>query len=1278
MNSGFLPLSLGFLLLLAGSCSRSVPVIDAGLQGATLVNNVSNIRIRSFAEDSEGYIWMGTAQSGVLRFDGKQFIHYQASSGENSLSANVVLSMNVDSDGELWIGTQQGINRYDISSHTFFRPFANETNSYVLSVLEDRLKNIYYITYAAVMRYDAASDSFVRVLSINPVTYIWRPTGFFDRSNHFWLNVDNHVFHYDNSFYLVEQFDLPSVPRSVLFDDDGLINIFLDSKSLVLDTRSSQLSDQKSESTPVASLSPLLRYSSFTDSHKNLWTSLPDGGFKVTSAAQPVEEDGFITEFLHEHTIGSTASRGNYYWAIVDGSHILTYDISRKAVISLQSLQDDLNCSLRSPTIKCAPDGRILLSGLAESACTAVVQKDGTLSFECKYVMGNRFVATIDNRGDLWCTTPGGSVFRAPKPGTGEKEIQISEYVVSLENPRSFPDMIETLKNGKILILQTDNPVYVFDPISGKNRVLKLKDNDIQIYYSAYLEEENGLIWIGSSDSGLFLYNSYEDTLEHIDMFGNQGISKIHKDAWGNTLFAFNDASIYRLNNSDTSEFSLVWRNPEDFSSIQSTICLPDKRIVILGGAEIVILPNRLQEGRKKLDTPISITLTSGRNVLTTFLAGDNDKKATHLWARKNLADLRLHLSVLDYANDNIYNFKYSVNSRADSYQSSINQPDIPIYGLHYGRNHIRFIVEETLNPTSSEPYSVYLHIRRPASFYIFTLLAIALLLTLTAIVIYAQNKEKEAEKERRERLFQEEVNVKNMDFFANLSHEFRTPLTLINGAASCISEQDILSKEGERSISIIRKGTNRLLKLVNQLLDFNKLDHGMMSLSVAMTNISDIVFQVVDSFSIGAMQKSISLILEGCDSPRLGWLDADVLEKILYNLCSNALKFTPPGGTIRVEVSEPTEGRLHVSVADSGIGIQEDLIGSLFDRFVQGQSANKAGGTGIGLYYAKSLTVLHKGSIQVENIMEDGTVVGARFSLDLPTDRASYNDEELAPEKKTTPVLVGGSDKNDYVAEIQNGVPDKNKPTILLIDDDYEFVYFLESQLSHHYNVVFRFDAMSGYSCIESSCPDLIITDVMMLEMDGLQLCKMIKENLDICHIPVIILTAKTTISDQVESLNIGADAYVAKPFNPEYLQALIKSLLDNRARIRKILNVSTSVPTEKEENISARDRGFMNKLYDLMEKRILDSEIDINSIADEMGISRSKLFYKIKSLTGQTPNDFFNVYRMNYAAKLLKGGKYKISAVANMVGFNSSSHFSTLFKKQFGVSPKDYYEEA
>ncbi|WP_373835369.1 hybrid sensor histidine kinase/response regulator transcription factor, partial [Bacteroides heparinolyticus] len=547
-----------------------------------------------------------------------------------------------------------------------------------------------------------------------------------------------------------------------------------------------------------------------------------------------------------------------------------------------------------------------------------------------------------------------------------------------------------------------------------------------------------------------------------------------------------------------------------------------------------------------------------------------------------------------------------------------------------------------------------------------------------------------EKEAARRAQLEKEQeqrVNKMNMSFFANISHEFRTPLTMISGPVTQLCENPKIEDENKQLLYIVQRSVRRMLRLVNQLMDFNKLENDTLKLQVRRTDIISQLQHFVDIFRINANEKGITLNTYGLEDSFLMWLDVDKLDKIVGNLLSNALKFTPNGGKVELcfdVVTREEAGRIFsltekdvdtqyvkISVADSGNGIPQEQLEKVFERYYQ--LNNQTGGTynwgtGIGLYYARSLALLHHGHLKAGNRSEGG---GAVFTLLLPVNDLAYSPEERTPSEEEQSMAFPLQTQEQFRLE---DTEDGKKQTLLVVDDDTEVAHYLKALLSPFYKIVCRFDADSAFKAMSEEAPDLVLSDVVMSGRTGYDLCRQIKEDLQLCHIPVILVTAKATVENQVEGLDTGADAYVTKPFEPNYLLALIKSQLKNREKVRNLLSRYTQTDKIEENVLSPQDNSFMTELYHLMENELSNPELDVARMTELLKISRTKFYYKVKGLTGENPSVFFKTYKLNRAAELIKEGRYTVSEIADMTGFSTLPHFSTSFKRQFGIAPSEY----
>ena len=414
-------------------------------------------------------------------------------------------------------------------------------------------------------------------------------------------------------------------------------------------------------------------------------------------------------------------------------------------------------------------------------------------------------------------------------------------------------------------------------------------------------------------------------------------------------------------------------------------------------------------------------------------------------------------------------------------------------------------------------------------------------------------------------------------------------------------------------------------------------------------------------------------------------WRDLDKLEKILGNPIKNNLKHTEPGGVIRIQAGVKEE-MLMISVFNSGKTIKEDKLQDVFKRYYQladTQNPNLYGwGTGIGLYYVKRLVELHHGSIMVKNVHEVSETSaeaslrnGVEFTFFLPMDRSIYNKVEIAEQEKRVMQIPLSADCSMEAKPEES--KNMNRPKILVVDDDVDVAQYLHYIFAADYEVVNRYSAEEALADLEEVKPDLILSDIIMDKMSGYEFCRVLKNDLMFSHIPVILITAMSKMSEQIEGLKLGAVAYVTKPFDPAYLKALVVSQLQNMQTLRQRLGESTETQTLSEkvvDTLSEQDRKFMDELYQLMEKHSKEQDLSVSTMCKDMLISPAKFNYKVKELTGETPGTFFRKYKLNRAAVLLREGKLNVSEIAVLTGFSTAAHFSVAFKKQFGVSPSEY----
>lgn len=513
-----------------------------------------------------------------------------------------------------------------------------------------------------------------------------------------------------------------------------------------------------------------------------------------------------------------------------------------------------------------------------------------------------------------------------------------------------------------------------------------------------------------------------------------------------------------------------------------------------------------------------------------------------------------------------------------------------------------------------------------------------------------------------------EEATHAKLVFFTNVSHDFRTPLTLVADPVEQLLEDKTLTPRQQSLLKVVHKNVHILLRLVNQILDFRKYENDKLELVRANMNLRVQLQEWSHSFQTLALKKHIHFVLEVNDdrADYLMAVDAEKMERVYFNLLSNAFKFTPENGTITVTLSTLTKeegGRYaRLVVADTGSGISVQHIRHIFDRFYQ-IDVNHAG-SGIGLALAKAFVELHGGEITADSVEGKGTV----FTVDIPMTVVEEPSADLVQEPRITQQTVV-EELEDMETEEQ--IPDENKECILIIDDNADVRDYVKSLLKEEYTVIEAPDGRAGLKKAMKYVPDAIICDVMMPVMDGLECCRKLKTELQTSHIPVMLLTACSLDEQRIQGFECGADSYISKPFNSKLLLVRLRNLMDNHKRLKQFFGDKTTL---SKEPVSDVDKGFVDRFRELIEENLADSELSVEDLGSKMGLSRVQLYRKIKALTNYSPNELVRIARLKKAASLLASSEKTISEITYEVGFTSPSYFTKCYKDYFGESPTDF----
>lgn len=523
------------------------------------------------------------------------------------------------------------------------------------------------------------------------------------------------------------------------------------------------------------------------------------------------------------------------------------------------------------------------------------------------------------------------------------------------------------------------------------------------------------------------------------------------------------------------------------------------------------------------------------------------------------------------------------------------------------------------------------------------------------------------------------EATDAKFNFFTNISHELRTPLTLILGPLEDVLASSKLQFSAKVQLEMVKKNTMRLLRLVNQLMDFRKIEEARMKIRASENDIIEFVTEITNAFTETATKKKISFRVDAKEKNLKVWFDVNMLDKILFNILSNAFKYTGEHGSINVSISKDAASEnVIIKIEDSGIGMGPETLEHAFDIFYQGNEG-KYKGTGLGLALSKELITLHHGSIKIKSEKWKG----ATFEISLPLGKEHLQESEL--EKEAAPYELNYEDAKIYTNEAEPVKPLQaqdvsalaNEQSILVIEDNHEIRMFIKTHLSKNYEVIEAENGNAGLNLAYEIVPDIIISDVLLPGKDGMLITETLKNDIRTSHIPIIILTARGSMEQQIEGLKLKADAYIIKPFNIQYLEENIRSLLKNREVLKDHYISELSKDNFSNSASKKIDRRFVNEFVAIIENNIANEDFSVNDICTELGISRVQLYRKVKAVLGYNINEYILDVRMQKAKYLLLNENLSISEISYKVGFSSQAYFATVFKGKFGVTPKAFKEK-
>ena len=1251
------------LLEFTGSEFLKIPMLDSkGKELATYVKQIYPLRNKDVAVATSGYGIM-------LKKQDEQKCHAMKGEVEKLKYIHKLLE---DKRGRLWIITEDGKLYRKETNDRVTSHFAGTEGVSAQDILQDALGNLYLASKnQGVYLLRAGSNVFTRISSIGnlPIDNIY-----ISRNNKLYIGCDGlGIYVYD--------------PQTGFLQDNPLFS------------RLVNLSKSK-----ITSI--------IEDNQGNIWVSmLQKGVFMQSNIQNDFNYMGFRLgnrNVIGENCVTSLSiNQGNQVWVGTDKDGLYLFNIATRSVEG-----HFLNQSTVLTLCK-DQQGRTWVGTYTDG----LGYMDAAGSFHPVDLGISKSVGILDIKqdpqGNIWIATMGKGLFCLQKDGSrrnykakygADNNLKVNSL------PNDYLIKMALSKDGNHVYIATSVGLACLDRkrnswVSTFKGINCLNKN--RFSHCVFVDSKDH-VWYGTED-GAFCFDFRKDIKPKLYTTANgltdNSVASITEDYQGNiwlgTIKGLNKLAL--KSGTITKFYAESGLQSNEFSD--ASVCTTqDRKTILMGGsgglnwfqadqvrqhpwqAKVVISGFILNN---KMVTP---GMKSGSYTITdNWSTFSRDFQLSH---EDNT--FTLQLSTLTYNDVEQISYVYSING--DAWRTvPAGQNELAFSHMAPGRYKYRIKAICNGYETPVKEFTIIVH---PAWYASIWAKFFYLLLLIAAIMLYLRHRKRQMEDQLilQQHIHAEEMGEAKIKFFMNISHEIRTPLTLIITPLLSLIKED---KEPHRQgiYEIIRKNSERILHLINQMMDLRKIDKGQMVMRMCKTDMVSFINEEYDLFKQQAIAKSIDFEYQHDSEELPVWIDRNNFDKVIINTLSNAFKFTPTAGHILLSLTH-TGHHAYISIKDSGIGIPKDKLETIFQRFYQtpADPNERNVGTGIGLDLTRSLVELHYGTISARNNEgEKGSKFehGSEFIIRIPLGKDHLKPEEIIEEeemKKEQNNELAEAEQEEQLAE-SNDQPAETlnnsdttpasakgaKAEIVIVEDEEDIQEYLKAQLSSDFKIRTYPNGKVALNEILKNKPDLVISDIMMPEMDGTTLCAKLKSNINTNDVPIILLTAKSREEDQLEGLQTGADAYILKPFNMDILHRNIINLLTVRRTLRNKFTGNESQNHQIEQiEMQTPDNSLMQRVMEVINENINDSDLSVDMIAQKVGISRVHLHRKMKELTNQTPHSFIRNIRLQQAAKLLKDGKQSITEVMYACGFSNSASFSTMFKNLYGCSPREYMQNA
>jgi signal transduction histidine kinase/ligand-binding sensor domain-containing protein/DNA-binding response OmpR family regulator len=1268
------------------------------------LNSISNNDILSIKQDSEGYIWIGT-YNGLNRFDPRtnKFKRYFHKKDDSSISNNTVWTIEELSNGEIWIGTSEGLSVYNKSTDTFKSYLQNKGNipSHILSILETKNKKVFIGTTSGLFErivtnnnlefqaIDETQDLCVQDLVESPLETLLLGT----RTKSV-LEYSTKTGHITNYFLDNELEEETLNVRQLLFDNNQQLWVGTYNGLKVVDSNKEVLLFRGNISDPK-SLSKSSIKSILKDKKGSIWIGVYYGGINIWDDSNNNFlniNQNITSKGLSYNVVSSIENYNDLIFFGTEGGGITVFDkknniykyinkentgqLSDNNIKSLIVLNDELWIGTFNKGVK-------VYNLKTESFNTS------TLTSELKNYINNVGVYAIkqDKNQNIWFGTFGKGLI---KYNLKSKEFKVFEF--SNDSKKSLSsNLIRTIT------LDSKNNIWVATE-KGLNRVNK-SEEIATYFYDATLQHGDDIlsvfedvdmtIWVGTKTKGLFklensrfisvdlsvksnivssVHSIEQDDQNKLWISTNQGIIKYNIQNNNSIFYNQKDGLISNEFNDNASlkvgESQFYFGSPFGVTYFNSNTLTTNKY-----APQVILTDFSIKNNPVKINDE--------NTVLTKTLPYTKSISLKH-----NQGNFSISFAMPNYINSNNNSYKYRLKGLEKEW--NLTSSNTASYTIQNSGNYIFEVTGANSDGIWNNKITELKLEITPApwrtwwAYLIYSILISGALFFLIDIFKSKTKLKHALELEHLETERTKEINKSKLEFFTNISHEFRTPLALILGPLHQIIQNYQGSNKMYKQLLVMESSTNQLLHLINRLMDFRKFENNLYKLEAAEGNIVKFLKEIYLSFTEFAKGGNYDFKFITEEEELLVYYDRSKLERVFYNLISNAFRYTPHDGEITISIKKDDHSII-IQVEDSGVGIPKEYQDKIFERFFEVVANNKSNnnynkGTGIGLSIAKNIVDLHKGELIVRTNEKNK---GSIFTVKLPLGCKHINEDEIIKDFKFS------DDISQYVRQLdqpvvflEDDLPQvsaKEKLTILLVEDNKPLRKFIVSLLKQDYNVLEAENGKIGFKIAKKHSPNLIVSDVVMPVMAGTELCSMIKQDLRTSHIPIILLTSRSSLIYKLEGLESGADDYISKPFDIDEFKIRIKNLLESTLRLKEKFT-TTDKFQPNEVLVSSFDEKLYEKALQIVEDNIGNEQFDVAYFCSELGVSRTMLFTKIKAWTNFTPNEFIQHFRMLRASQLLEQGTINIAEVSYLVGYKNPKYFSSCFHKKFGKTPTQY----